>query len=48
MKNNNDHDALRAALDAEVRAEQVKDRAYWEPHRKELEQFRHAKRGQSV
>lgn len=43
-----DLDALRAALDAEVRAEQAKDRAYWEPLRKELEQFRHAERGQSV
>ncbi len=37
-----DLDALRTALDAEVRAEQAKDRAYWEPLRKELEQFRHA------
>ena len=33
-------DALRAALDAEVRAEQAKDRAYWEPLRRELEAFR--------
>lgn len=40
-----DLDALRTALDAEVRAEQAKDRAYWEPLRKELEQFRHAERG---
>ncbi len=39
-----DLDALRTALDAEVRAEQAKDRAYWEPLRKELEQFRHAER----
>ena len=34
------NDELRAALDAEVRAEQAKDRAYWEPLRRELEQFR--------
>ncbi len=40
-----DLDALRTALDAEVRAEQAKDRVYWEPLRKELEQFRHAERG---
>ncbi len=39
-------DELRAALDAEVRAEQAKDRAYWEPLRKELEQFRFAERTQ--
>ena len=37
-------DALRAALDAEVRVEQAKDRAYWEPLRKELEQFRREER----
>ena len=36
-----DLDALRSALDAEVRAEQAKDRAYWEPLRRELEAFRH-------
>ena len=35
-----DLEPLRAALDAEVRAEQAKDRAYWEPLRRELEQFR--------
>lgn len=35
-----DLDALRSALDAEVRAEQAKDRAYWEPLRRELEAFR--------
>ena len=35
-----DLDVLRAALDAEVRAEQAKDRAYWEPLRRELEAFR--------
>ena len=33
-------DDLRTALDAEVRAEQALDRSYWEPLRKELEQFR--------
>lgn len=33
-------DDLRMALDAEVRAEQARDRAYWEPLRRELEQFR--------
>lgn len=33
-------DELRAALDAEVRAEQARDREYWEPLRRELEQFR--------
>jgi hypothetical protein len=36
-----DLDALRPALDAERRAEQDKDRAYWEPLRRELEAFRH-------
>ncbi|MBI3880838.1 MAG: hypothetical protein HY301_12370 [Verrucomicrobia bacterium] len=40
----NDLDALRTALDAEVRAEQARDRAYWEPLRKELEAFRRAER----
>ena len=39
-----DSDALRAALDAEVRAEQAKDRAYWEPLRRELEAFRREER----
>lgn len=39
-----DLDELRTALDAEVRAEQAKDRAYWEPLKKELEQLRHAER----
>ena len=39
-----DLEPLRAALDAEVRAEQAKDRAYWEPLRKELEQFRREER----
>ena len=37
-------DALRAALDAEVRIEQAKDRAYWEPLRREMEQFRREER----
>jgi len=32
--------ALRAALDAEARAEQDKDRAYWEPLKRELESLR--------
>jgi len=32
--------ALRPALDAEARAEQEKDRAYWEPLKRELESFR--------
>lgn len=32
--------ALRPALDAEVRAEQDKDRAYWAPLKRELESFR--------
>ena len=32
--------ALRPALDAEVRAEQDKDRAYWEPLKRELEALR--------
>lgn len=39
-----DLSALRPALDAEVRAEQDKDRAYWEPLRRELEAFRFAER----
>lgn len=39
-----DFDALRTALDAEVRAEQTKDRAYWEPLRKEIEEFRREER----
>ena len=38
-------DALREALDAEVRAEQAKDRAYWAPLKAELEAFRRAERG---
>jgi hypothetical protein len=39
--------ALRAALDAEARAEQDKDRAYWAPLRRELEAFRPADRRSS-
>ena len=35
---------LRTALNAEVRAEQAKDRAYWEPLRRELEEFRRQER----
>ncbi|MCX6917491.1 MAG: hypothetical protein NT167_31400, partial [Verrucomicrobia bacterium] len=35
-------DALREALDAEVRAEQAKDRAYWAPLKAEIEAFRRA------
>jgi hypothetical protein len=35
-----DHAALRTALDAEARAEQDKDRAYWEPLKRELESLR--------
>ena len=34
--------ALRPPLDAELRAEQDKDRAYWEPLKRELESFRRA------
>ncbi len=34
--------ALRPALDAEARAEQDRDRAYWEPLKRELESFRRA------
>jgi hypothetical protein len=37
-------DDLRVALDAEVRAEQARDRDYWEPLRRELEQFRRGHR----
>ena len=36
---------LRAALDAEVRVEQEKDRLYWEPLKREMEAFRRAERG---
>ena len=37
-------EALREALDAEARAEQAKDRAYWAPLKAELEDFRRAER----
>ena len=37
-------DALREALDSEVRAEQAKDRAYWAPLKAEFEAFRRAER----
>jgi hypothetical protein len=37
-----DFAALRSALDAEARVEQDKDRAYWEPLKRELESFRRA------
>jgi hypothetical protein len=39
-----EREALREALDAEVRAEQAKDRAYWAPLKAELEDFRRAER----
>ena len=39
-----DIEALRLALDTERQAEQALDRAYWEPLRKELEEFRKAER----
>ncbi len=39
-----DMPALRAALDAEVRAEQEKDRQYWEPLKREMEAFRREER----
>ncbi|MCW0219681.1 MAG: hypothetical protein OJI67_15260 [Prosthecobacter sp.] len=39
-----EQEALRAALDAEVRAVQAIDRAYWLPLRQELEQFRREER----
>ncbi len=35
---------LREALDAEVRAEQEKDRIYWEPLKREMEAFRREER----
>ncbi len=40
-------DALREALDAEVRAEQARDRAYWAPLKAEMEAFRRAEREQA-
>lgn len=39
-----DLEPLRAALDAETRAEQAKDRAYWEPLKREMEEFRRQER----
>lgn len=38
---------LSKALDAEVRAEQEKDRIYWEPLKREMEEFRRAERASS-
>ena len=43
-----DLDNLRTELDAEVRAEQAKDRIYWEPLRREIEAFRREERGEST
>lgn len=40
----NEIEPLREALDAEVRAEQAKDRAYWAPLKAEFEAFRRAER----
>ncbi len=40
----NDLDALREALDAEVRTEQARDREYWAPLKAEMEAFRRAER----
>ena len=40
-------DELRTALDVEVREEQARDRAYWEPLRQELEVFRREHRNES-
>jgi hypothetical protein len=39
-----DLDTLGAALDAEARVEMAKDRAYWEPLKRELEAMRRAER----
>ena len=39
--------ALRTALDAEARAEQEKDRIYWEPLKREMETFRRTERAQA-
>lgn len=44
LTNGADDAVLRSALDAEVRAEQERDRVYWEPLKKELEQFRREER----
>jgi hypothetical protein len=42
-----ENDRLREALDAEVRVEQAKDRAYWAPLKAEFEAFRRAERESS-
>jgi hypothetical protein len=42
-----DDETLRVALDAETRAEQAKDRAYWAPLKAEIEAFRRAELGAS-
>jgi len=39
-----DAEAMRPALDAEVRTEQEKDRAYWAPLKREMEEFRRLER----
>jgi len=39
-----DRSAIEASLDAEQEAERAADRRYWEPLRKEIEQFRLARR----
>ena len=44
LASSGESDALRQALDAEARAEQAKDRAYWAPLKAELEAFRRAER----
>jgi hypothetical protein len=44
MAGSGNFEAVREALDAEVRAEQAKDRAYWAPLKAELEAFRHDER----
>ena len=38
---------LQHQLDAEVRAEQEKDRIYWAPLKREMEEFRRAERESS-
>lgn len=43
-----DLEPLRTALDAEMRAEQAKDRAYWEPLKREMEEFRRQERAGDV
>jgi len=42
-----ENERLREALDAEVRVEQAKDRAYWAPLKAEFEAFRRAERESS-